>query len=716
MNVIRRTTGKASIALLTCIILIFNTVDTSAQPGNPGNWHGPQTLQQLAAAPVALIPFPQQAEWNHEKFILKQDITIAWYAPDAGIVKNSLRSLNELLTDNGIKTNFSELYARNPVLRNEIRLIVDRSIQIKDEGYYLKIDPGVVIIKAKDAAGLYYGVQTLRQLLCREGKSVYLHGCIITDWPAFGLRGFMHDTGRNFQGIGMLKAQLDILSHYKYNTFHWHLTDNPAWRTQRNVYPQLNKAENRKPGRDPDSTYSFDDIRELIRYARDRNITVIPELDMPGHSKYFEPAFGFKMESEQGMQVLEKLIDEFCIEISAADCPIIHIGSDEVHIPDPDGFIKRITRRVEANGRKVMVWNPGLPPEPGTIEQLWRDEGTESKRKSNNPFVDSYAGYLNSYDALYLIQRYFFQQVCNRPQGDSVALGGILCCWPDTRVDDKLKIPLYNPVWPGALAYSEAVWCGRPCFVPEFMKTLPAKGTLPAKYFQEFENRLCRHRDKSFNDEYFPYVKFGNIEWLLSGPFYRSKDDAVSKEFAPEKAEDTGNSTGSLVITGGIIRFDGWFGPETLSKDACETVYLTGYIKSKKEQTINAIIGFEAPVRSNRRSAGIPENGKWDANGGAVFVNGNELQGPQWGNPGGNRYLQPTWETPANEIPYTDEEFYWSRPPAPVHLKKGWNKIVVRVPRTYNDQAWMFAFVPVRFCNGRWIEDASLEVKASRIR
>ena len=693
-------------------LLIADACLAQQAVNSESSWHGPQSLQQLATAPVALIPFPQQAEWNNEKFILKEDIRVICPENDTETARTAVRSLLELLSGNGITSAFSATGTGSSVSKNVIRLQIDKNLSVKNEGYHLEIDDDMVTLSAKDAAGLYYGVQTLRQLVCRRNNTLFLPGCRVKDWPAFSLRGFMHDTGRNFQSIGMLKAQLDILSHYKYNTFHWHLTDNPAWRPESRIYPQLNEARNRKPGRDPDSTYSFNEIRELINYARERNITIIPELDMPGHSRYFEPTFGFRMESEQGMQVLEKLIDEFCCEIPASDCPVIHLGSDEVHIPNPDEFISRMTARVKANGRKVMVWNPGLKPEPGSIEQDWADGGTYTTRNSNNPFVDSHSGYLNAYDALFLIQRYFFQQICNKPEGDSLALGGILCCWPDTRVDDKTKIPLYNPVWPGALAYIEAAWCGRPCFEQRFMSALPEKGTIPAEYFREFEERLGRHRDLFFRNEYFPYVQFGNIEWQMTGPFRRGKDDLQGKIFAPETGENPDLSVRSAKVTGGVLRFAGWISKDELTEEAGETVYLTACIESRKAMTIHAVLGFEVAARSNRRSSGIPMNGQWDANGGAVFINGSELKGPQWNNPGGNRYLHHTWETPANEIPYTDEEFYWSRPPAAIALKKGRNTIVVRVPRLFNEQQWMFTFVPVKKQNGRWVEDLTVEVRA----
>ena len=687
------------------------------QTRESGQWHAPQRLQTLKAAPVALIPFPQQVQWTNQGWKLPSQLIIVVDGNQSSLTENAVRSLKGLLASSSIKSNLKSLSTNEKIPLNAIQLKNANNPSLKAEGYQLDISAKGIIIQSNDAAGFYYAVQTLRQIMSQKNATHQLPGCSITDWPAFALRGFMHDNGRNFQSIAMLKAQLDKLSWYKFNTFHWHLTDNPAWRAQSKIYPQLNNAKNRMPGRDPDSSYSFDDIRELIRYARERSISIIPEFDMPGHSKYFEPTFGFKMESEQGMQVLEKLIDEFCAEVPVSDCPIIHLGSDEVRIPNPAAFIKRMTARVKANNRKVMVWNPGLPPEPGTIEQVWLEDATFiHRRTSKNPYVDSYAGYLNNYDAFSLIQRYFFQQICSKPLGDSLALGGIICCWPDVRVDDKSKIPLINPVWPGSIAYSESLWCGRPDFTPNYMNALPAVGTEANNHFLEFEHRLRKHKQLFFSNDHFPYVPFGHIEWNMSGPFYRSANDSIDKEFIGKDAVAiTSMDYQTKIVTGGILRFEELLGGAKLSKPANETVYLTSYTFSEKARNIHAIIGFEAAARSNRRSAGIPNNGQWDANGGAIFINDKLLPGPVWQLPGGNRYLQATWDKPANEIPYTEEEFYWSRPPAVVVLQKGWNKIFVRVPRTYLDQKWIFAFVPVKKDpRGNWIEDASVKIQGSK--
>lgn len=702
------------------VFLVFLLVlDAQAQQtGEAGKWHAPQKLQTLKQAPVALIPFPQQVQWLKEGWKLPPQLTIFVDGNQPSLTENAVRSLKLLLASSSLKSNLKSLSPNEKIPLNAILLKTANNPSLKAEGYQLNISANGILITANDAAGFYYAVQTLRQIIAQKNATQQLPGCDIIDWPAFALRGFMHDNGRNFQSIAMLKAQLDKLSWYKFNTFHWHLTDNPAWRAESKIYPQLNLAKNRMPGRDPDSSYSFDDIRELIRYARERNISIIPEFDMPGHSKYFEPTFGFKMETEQGMQVLEKLIDEFCAEVPVADCPIIHLGSDEVRIANPAVFIKRMTARVKANNRRVMVWNPGLPPEPGTIEQVWLEDATFiGRRTSKNPYVDSYGGYLNNYDAYSLIQRYFFQQICSKPSGDSLALGGIVCCWPDVRVEDKSKIPLYNPVWSGSIAYSESLWCGRPDFTPNYMNVLPGIGTEASNHFLEFEQRLRKHKQLFFSTDHFPYVPFGHVEWNMSGPFYRSDNGAIDMEFiGKDAAASTSVDYQIKRVTGGILRFEELLGgAKTLSKTANETVYLTAYTFSAKARNIHAIIGFEAAARSNRRSAGIPNNGQWDANGGAIFINDNELPGPAWNMPGGQRYLQATWDKPANEMPYTEEEFYWSRPPAIVALQKGWNKIFVRVPRTYLDQKWIFAFVPVKQdSKGNWVDDASVKIQGSK--
>ncbi|MCH5719272.1 family 20 glycosylhydrolase [Niabella hibiscisoli] len=321
---------------------------------------------------------------------------MAIYYQDNANVKNTALALQKILSNVGVNSNIIPVSNLQPPPIGGFLLNIDSNLQIRKEGYQLSIVTNSAKITGVDAAGLFYGVQTIGQLIMQKQKIRSLPNCTITDWPAYSIRGFMHDTGRNFREISALKVQLDRFSSYKYNTFHLHLTDNPAWRPESKLFPQLNDPGFRKAGRDEGRSYSFDEIREIIKYAAERHIRIIPELDMPGHSEYFETTFGFKMETEQGMTVLEKLLDEFCSEIPAKDCPVIHIGSDEVHIPNPDQFIDRMCARLKANGRKAMVWSPGLKANNEVIKQLWNDITPSKLEKITHPFIDSYAGYLNS--------------------------------------------------------------------------------------------------------------------------------------------------------------------------------------------------------------------------------------------------------------------------------------------------------------------------------
>ncbi|UBM59017.1 beta-N-acetylhexosaminidase [Marinilongibacter aquaticus] len=684
------------IGVLFLVLMCLVTNRANAQESNP-IWQEQQTLAELNAAPVALIPYPQNVSWSRKNISLDQSLVFKSIGESEPFIDTYIKGL---FAESGIELLVSK--AEKPFVVLEI--LTDNSLAKNAEEYWLTVDDSGIKIKAPQAAGLFYGIQTLRQLIQQDKGEVWIAACEIHDWPAFALRGFLFDTGRNFLSAEELKKTIDRFAQYKFNTFHWHLTDNPAWRPESKRYPELNKPSFRRAGRDPDSSYSFEVIREIIRFAKKRHIRVIPELDMPGHSQFFDKTFGFHMSSEKGMAILEDLIDEFCAEISKDDCPVIHIGSDEIGIKNPDEFISRMTARLAHHGRKAVVWDPGLKPLNGTIQQIWYDDGriVSKHHQNRNPYIDSYAGYLNADSPEWLVQRYYFQQVCREKQGDAWALGGILCCWNDVRVDDKSKIFLHNPVWPGALAYSEAIWRGRSQYTEQYMHTLPNKESAAAQYFQQFEKRMAEHRSRFFNQMPFPYVRHSDIEWKMSLPkSYSDKETTQIEQIAFGRR-----------VKGGLIKPGEWLGQNQWADSTRQVVYLKSVINTEMKADYYAIIGFESPARSNRQSAGIPENGEWDANGGFVQINGNKLKGPQWKHAGQNRYLKPTWHKPANEIPYTDEEFYWSRTPSKINLKRGHNEIVVCIPKTYAKQNWQFVFIPVKKTpSGSWIRDESIHIK-----
>ena len=524
--------------------------------------------------------------------------------------------------------------------------------QNKDE-YFLKSENGNVTIEGNEV----WARQTLAQLKDEKGRipNVEIH-----DWSAYPFRGFMHDTGRNFQTIEMLKETIDLMSLYKINYFHWHLTDNPAWRIECKVYPQLNDPQYQRPGRDCGKFYTYDEIRELIAYAKERGITVMPEIDMPGHSAYFRNAFGFSMDSEEGMKVLEECIAEFCEEIPTSMCPYLHIGSDEVYIADPKGFMQFTENLCKKHNRIAMTWDPGLPSDSTTVRQIWNTAAgsNAAQTKKGGKYVDSFMGYLNYYDPIYFTNKVFLHKACAQDVPDTTnALGGILCLWNDVRVDDKTRIALHNGMINGMMVYAERFWNG---------------GEGSWEELAEFENKMSYHKSNIVTNHDVRWNPNATTSW-------RIKIDGNDTLYARGGAIDVNDLCTENSITTG----------DTVSAWAFTDIY------SKNDTTIKVWVGFEAAARSNRISGGIGPHGKWE-NQGKIFVNDIEyFPSQEWNEPEKYAFHFNTWHKPEEELPYTDEQFYWMREPVTINLKKGNNEVKLFIPKTFKGQRWSFAFLEV---------------------
>lgn len=685
-------------------------------PIGAADWQPPVPLETLRAAKAALIPFPREVRWHDGDWRPEARTTLTYPPGQAAELASAVAVLRQAFAENGLALVAAPESGPVPDNTAGLRLAIRADAAAGPEGYRLTVTAEGVGLEAVDAAGAFYGAHTLRQMFRAENGAVRVQAAAVRDWPAFRLRGFMHDVGRNFQTLESLKDQLDVFAAYKLNVFHWHLTDNPAWRIECRAYPRLNDP--RFQTRDPGKIYSYAQIRELFAYARARHITVIPELDMPGHSAFFERAFGFTMGSPEGREVLEKLIDEFCREIPVADRPYLHLGSDEVHIAEPEVFMKQMLAAVERNGSRPMIWSPGLPGNDRTVLQLWRDNAAPGETdRTPQLSVDSTGGYLNSYDPLVTVQRHFFHQICGQPQGDDRALGAILCAWNDTRAADKANIFRFNPVWPGVLVFADAAWLGRPAPSGTLNAILPPAGSSASDSFREFEDRLAAHRDRFFKGRPFPFVKSARIPWRVVGPFPRTADQPGDFAFPPEKKIQPSYAVNGRTLTwqpawGGTVSLvSGRQDPSLFARAEISTAYALTYVHADADKTIRAWVGFETPERSTRKSGGIPAAGRWDAFGGTILVNDEPVPAPRWEQPEKNRYLAHTFKSPANEDPYTDEEFYWTRAPAEIRLHAGWNQVLLRVPCGYEKQNWSFTFVPVRHdsATDRWVEDESLQ-------
>ena len=194
-------------------------------------------------------------------------------------------------------------------------------------GYYrLRIKGGRVEISG-DAEGRRYAQTTLEQLR-KLSRGAPLPDCTIADWPALKYRGVMLDCGRNYQSVESILDIIDHIAKYKMNVFHWHITDNYGWRLESKIHPELQRREAfmRQAGR----YYTQEEFKKVLAYARRRGVTVIPELDMPGHTLAFRKATGIKdLAAEKAKIVLGELIDELCSLATAEEMPIIHLGTDE---------------------------------------------------------------------------------------------------------------------------------------------------------------------------------------------------------------------------------------------------------------------------------------------------------------------------------------------------------------------------------------------------
>jgi len=226
----------------------------------------------------SLIPLPQSLKWNDGNFPLYACKNIL--VRDKSLQKEA-QLLQQKIEAKGWKVNIVNQVS-NKVPYIELKFEKVNAPQLNDEAYTLNVSSNKVSLSANTPQGIFYAIQTFEQLM-RDRELV--NNCDIKDWPAFSWRGYMVDVGRNYQPMDMLKQQIDEMAFYKLNIFHFHFTEDIAWRLQSKLYPQLTIPENML--RDKGQYYTEENMKELISYCKERYITLVPEIDMPGHSDAF---------------------------------------------------------------------------------------------------------------------------------------------------------------------------------------------------------------------------------------------------------------------------------------------------------------------------------------------------------------------------------------------------------------------------------------------
>ena len=406
---------------------------------------------------INVVPYPNEVKIEKGSFELSSATNIIY---NEGTVKlaNYFKEQVKTLTGFSLKT---ILYnsKKSPINKNAIQFFLKKDESLKD-GYSLQISKSKIFLEAKENQFLFNGIQTLLQVIPVKNtkNSVSIARLSIKDAPRFSYRGMHLDVSRHFFPVSYIKKYLDYLAYYKYNTFHWHLTDDQGWRIEIKKYPLLTKVGGyrngtiigRYPGNGNDSIhyggyYTQQQIKEIVEYAAERYITVIPEIEMPGHASAAIAAYPqlscFPNEDTQidsttawagsrlGKQVqqtwgifndvfaptdytfnfIENVLDEV---MSLFPSTYIHIGGDECpkenwkrspfcqqlikanNLKDEHGlqsyFIQRIEKYVNGKGKKIIGWDEilegGLAPNATVMS--WRGtEGGIAAAKQNHKVV-----------------------------------------------------------------------------------------------------------------------------------------------------------------------------------------------------------------------------------------------------------------------------------------------------------------------------------------
>ncbi|HAY3506523.1 beta-N-acetylhexosaminidase [Elizabethkingia anophelis] len=381
---------------------------------------------------ISVIPKPQQILQKTGNFVIDQNTGIQLKGASE---KDVQLFLNQLRKVSG--------YAL-PVKsgqENSIIFQLDTKLGLPNQdGYTLDVSDKNIVVKAKNGNGLFYATQTLRQLLPvsvessdkKENKHWTIPALAITDYPRYDWRGYMKDVSRTFYSVDVVKKYLDLMALYKMNTFHWHLTDDQGWRIEIKKYPKLtseqttvfHRTENQPTERN--GFYTQEQIKEVVAYARERKITIVPEIDVPGHSwptilaypqlgvnKNSYPYFVFPFVSSWGYwgnqftpntldpskeEVYTFLQNVFTEIVALFPGEYIHFGGDEVrhvlwekepHIQEfmkihqignvkqlQSYFVQRVSGIIKRLGRKPIGWNDvladdkGLPKETAIMSWL----------------------------------------------------------------------------------------------------------------------------------------------------------------------------------------------------------------------------------------------------------------------------------------------------------------------------------------------------------
>jgi hexosaminidase len=483
----------------------------------------------------AIIPHPLSMEVRNGSFLIDENVTIRTLSTDKALLNTITFFKNYIKDITGVA--LSDKAAKGRTIEFKLEKLSD----IGEEGYTLSVTPGNIFIKANTPKGLFYGVQTLIQTLpfIRTNQVPQIPCMEIKDTPRFAWRGFMLDVSRHFFSTETIKGILDIMASYKMNTFHWHLTDGAGWRLEIKKYPKLTEqaawriddwgkpwswtAVELNADRNKATYggfYTQEQAKEIVAYAEARNITVVPEIEMPGHSEAAMAAFpelschpsvhfgttgnfqASKVESNYcaGNDAAFTFLQDVLTEVMAIfPSKYIHVGGDEVAKDSwktcpkcqarmkaedlknenelQSYFIRRIEKFLTAKNRKLIGWDEilegGLAPDATVMS--WRGEagGIEAAKMKHNVvmspgspcYFDHYQGDPETEPAAFggfntLKKVYHYEPIPAEMTAEDAkyVLGAQANLWTEMI---RKREGLEYMILPRLLALSEAVWSPR---------------------------------------------------------------------------------------------------------------------------------------------------------------------------------------------------------------------------------------------------------------
>ncbi|HOY44632.1 MAG TPA: family 20 glycosylhydrolase [bacterium] len=463
-------------------------------------------LTASAAAAVSLVPQPVLMKTGKGSFAFSASTPIVYPAgsPEAGRIARLLGA--EINQSSGL--DLAILPSSQAGRSAPIRLLLDPALKEAGlEGYRLTISRRELLLAAPSPAGLYRGGQTLRQMLpSGSGKrTLALPALEIIDQPRFSWRGVHVDVGRHFHSVSYMKRIIDWMALYKMNRLHWHLTEDQGWRIEIKKYPLLTGIGAWRT--EPDGSryggfYTQQEIREVVGYAADRFIDVVPEIEMPGHCMAALAAYPglscaggpFAVQTQWGVfkevycagreETFAFLEDVLSEVIELFPFGYLHIGGDEVPrdrwqacprcqarikaegLDDEaelqSWFISRIEKYLSAHGRRLIGWDEILDGglAPGATVQSWRGmEGALIAARSGHDAIVSPGShtYFNAdISAIDLRKAYSFEPVPAglEPERIPYIIGGECCLWSERITEENLDYQLF----PRLLALSEVLW------------------------------------------------------------------------------------------------------------------------------------------------------------------------------------------------------------------------------------------------------------------